>query len=68
MWRDIALTNRDEIRLAIKAWASDLAVLDAALAAASPSAIMAYLQEAKERREAWLRQFRPNDSDTASTA
>lgn len=68
MWRDIALTNRDEIRLAIKAWASDLAVLDAALVAASPSAIMAYLQEAKERREAWLRQFRPNDSDTASTA
>lgn len=66
MWRDIALTNRDEIRLAIKAWSSDLAVLDAALAAASPTAIMQYFQEAKERREAWLRQYRPNDSDTAS--
>lgn len=66
MWRDIALTNRDEIRLAIKAWSSDLAVLDAALAAASPTAIMQYLQEAKERREAWLRQYRPNDSDAAS--
>ncbi len=66
MWRDIALTNRNEIRHAIKAWTSDLAVLDAALAAASPSDIIQYLQEAKERREAWLREFRPNDSETAS--
>lgn len=68
MWRDIALTNRDEIRLAIQGWTADLALLDAALAAASPTAILQYLQEAKERREAWLRQFRPNDSEPASTA
>lgn len=68
MWRDIALTNRDEIRLAIKSWTADLAVLDAALAGGSPTAIMQYLQEAKGRRDAWLRQYRPNDPDTASAA
>ena len=68
MWRDIALTNRDEIRLAIQAWTADLAALDSALADASPSSIERYLQEAKERREAWLRGFRPNGSDNGSIA
>lgn len=58
MWRDIAMANRPALRDALKAWSSELALFDAALAGEDADAIGRFLEEARERREAWLRSFR----------
>lgn len=57
MWRDIALSNREALREALRAWSAELARFDAALAGENACAIGEFLQEARERRDAWLRGF-----------
>lgn len=58
MWRDIALANAPAIREALRDWSGELALLDRALAEADAEAILRFLQEARERRDAWVRNFR----------
>jgi len=57
MWRDIALSNREALREALRDWSMELARFDAALSGEDATAIGEFLQEARERRDAWLRGF-----------
>jgi len=67
MWRDIALANSDAIRAAIDSWRAELTDLEAALTRGDARAIDQFLREARDRREAWLREFRNPSPESAPT-
>lgn len=53
MWRDIALANRRAVLSALDAFDRSVAELRRALEAGNEAAVGAFLQVAKERRDAW---------------
>ncbi len=67
MWRDIALSNSDAIRATIESWRAELTQFEAALTRGDARAIDQFLREARDRREAWLREFRNPCQESAPT-
>ena len=55
MWRDIFVANRRPVTQAIDAFVSRLRTLRKAIRAGDAGAINAFLQTARERRDAWMR-------------
>jgi prephenate dehydrogenase len=67
MWRDIALSNSDAIRAAIESWRAELTRFEAALARKDAGAVDQFLRESRDRREAWLREFRSPSPESTTT-
>lgn len=67
MWRDIALTNGEAIRASLRSWRAELTVLERALEHQDAHAIDQFLRDARDRREAWLREFRSQPNDASQT-
>ena len=67
MWRDIALTNGQAIREALQDWRAELTLLEKALERQDANAIDQFLREARDRREAWLREFRSQPNNPSQT-